>query len=225
MADLSTLLELLSARFKGGVLGDVERMKHELVDVLLDKGRIAHAYLSGNRRVRLVEHQSTLGEKNENGPHIDEYVTEDDIESVTHSIGLHRFGHDNRAGLDRQLHRISATRNLNGDIYGMTMRVGRAVTGVAEGLRDILLSSTRKSVLFIGRPGSGKTTHIRDVARLLSDYGGEIVCVIDTSNEIGRDGDVPHSCIGFARRMMVPSLDMQAKVMVECVQNHTVPRH
>jgi stage III sporulation protein SpoIIIAA len=112
-------------------------------------------------------------------------------------------------------------RNLSGDVYGVTMRVGRAVTGLAESIRDVLLDPARKSILFIGLPGSGKTTVVRDVARLLSE-SDENVCVIDTSNEIGGDGDVPHSCIGWARRMMVPSLDMQAKVMIECVQNHTV---
>ncbi|KAJ0389978.1 hypothetical protein P43SY_011652 [Pythium insidiosum] len=137
--------------------------------------------------------------------------------------GEHKIGDDNRAGIDRQLHRISVMRNKTQQIYGLTLRVGRTLRYASNMLLDLLLSPTHhdKSVLLLGRPGSGKTTLIRDIARCISETG-ENVCIIDTSNEIGGDGVVPHSCIGWARRMMVRSLDEQASVMIECVQNHTV---
>jgi stage III sporulation protein SpoIIIAA len=148
-------------------------------------------------------------------------VTAEDVAEVVRAVGGESgFGGDNRAGLEGQLHRVSAMRNTRGFIFGMTLRVGRAVRGQADALRDVLLGS-RASVLVLGTPGAGKTTLIRDIARAMAEEH-ENVCVIDTSNEIGGDGDVPHRCIGWARRMMVPTLNAQAKVMVECLQNHTV---
>ncbi|KAF1782257.1 P-loop containing nucleoside triphosphate hydrolase [Phytophthora cactorum] len=133
------------------------------------------------------------------------------------------IGDDNRAGIDRQLHRISVSAVKPTKVYGLTMRVGRALRNAACVLTDLLLSDRHadKSVLVLGHPGSGKTTLIRDVARCVSETM-ENVCIIDTSNEIGGDGLVPHECVGWARRIMVPSLEAQAGVMVECVQNHTV---
>jgi stage III sporulation protein SpoIIIAA len=131
----------------------------------------------------------------------------------------HRFGPSNRAGLDGCLHRISAMRNLSGDIYGLTFRIGRSVTGNADMMKDILLGSA-KSVLVLGVPGTGKTTIVRECCRLLASSGHN-VCVVDTTNEICGDGDVPHPSVGISRRMMVPSLAQQGNVMIECLQNHT----
>ncbi|KAH9258969.1 hypothetical protein BASA81_002589 [Batrachochytrium salamandrivorans] len=207
--DLNSLLALLPEHLKSGVLEE-EAVLNDLVDICLDKGRTALCYLSGKRRLNLG--------KSSNGV----LVTEADIACVIDKLGGEsRFGDDNRAGLERQLHRISAMRNNQQVIYGMTLRVGRYVMGLAECLCDILLGQPNKSILFVGIPGSGKTTMIRDVARLVSSTM-ENTCIIDTSNEIGGDSDVPHDCIGNARRMMVPSLNDQARVMIECVQNHTV---
>jgi stage III sporulation protein SpoIIIAA len=140
----------------------------------------------------------------------------DDVNAVLEELG--GFGSDNRAGLEQQLHRISGMRNRYGDVIGLTMRVGRHVSGNADMISDLLFGDDR-SILFLGEPGSGKTTIVREATRLLAMESN--VCIVDTSNEIAGDGDVPHPCIGLARRMMVPSLDDQADVMVECVQNHT----
>lgn len=139
-----------------------------------------------------------------------------EVDSIMKQLG--KFGTDNRAGLKGKLHRFSCMRDRNGGVIGLTIRIGRWYRGNAGTLIDILLGS-EKSVLFLGVPGSGKTTIVRETVRILADHHN--VCVVDTSNEIGGDGPVPHHCIGFARRMMVPSLDAQSRVMVECVQNHT----
>ncbi|KDO23129.1 hypothetical protein SPRG_21070 [Saprolegnia parasitica CBS 223.65] len=125
---------------------------------------------------------------------------------------------DNRAGLERQLHRISAIRNRQDNIIALTIRVGRYIEGNAGLIAD-LLAMEDKNILFLGEPGCGKTTIVREVSRQLATKYN--VCIVDTSNEIAGDGDIPHPCVGLARRMMVPSLNDQAAVMVECVQNHT----
>jgi len=143
-------------------------------------------------------------------------VQKEDIQAIFEKLG--DFGADNRAGLESQLHRISAMRNRGGEIIGLTLRVGRYIHGNADMITDILFGDSR-SILFLGEPGSGKTTIVREASRLLSEMSN--VCVVDTSNEIAGDGDVPHPCIGDARRMMVPSLKQQGNVMIECVQNHT----
>lgn len=128
------------------------------------------------------------------------------------------FGGDNRAGVAGTLHRISAIRNRKGDIVGLTCRVGRAVTGHIDMIRDIV--EVPNSLLFLGRPGVGKTTVIREMARVLSDELRKRVVIIDTSNEIGGDGDVPHPAIGGARRMQVPDPSQQHRVMIEAIENH-----
>lgn len=143
-------------------------------------------------------------------------VTMEDINYVISRVGS--FGDDNRAGIQRTLHRISAIRNRVGTIIGITCRVGRSVPGTVDFLRDIIDSG--KSVLLLGRPGVGKTTLLREAARVLADELGKRVIIVDTSNEIGGDGDIPHPGIGRARRMQVPSVARQHAVMIEAVENH-----
>ncbi|XP_078431546.1 protein SEEDLING PLASTID DEVELOPMENT 1-like isoform X2 [Wolffia australiana] len=146
----------------------------------------------------------------------DNPITLKDINHATSLVG--EFTDDNRAGISRTLHRISAIRNRKGMIVGLTCRVGRAISGSANLLRDLVEAGA--SLLLIGPPGVGKTTIIREVARILADDLKKRVMIVDTSNEIGGDGDVPHSGIGTARRMQVPNPDMQHKVLIEAVENH-----
>ncbi|XP_020587109.1 uncharacterized protein ycf45 isoform X2 [Phalaenopsis equestris] len=138
---------------------------------------------------------------------------------LRHAIGkVGEFSDDNRSGIDRSLHRVSAIRNRKKEIIGLTCRVGRAVHGSAEMVRDLI--EGKGSILVIGPPGVGKTTLIREIARVLADEHLKRVVIVDTSNEIGGDGDVPHSGIGRARRMQVPDVNMQHNVMIEAVENH-----
>ena len=141
-------------------------------------------------------------------------VTREDLEAV--AARLSPFGRDNRAGIEQTLHRISAIRNRNGKIVGLTCRVGRAVSGTLDILADIIRSG--KSICLLGRPGVGKTTMLRECARLLSEE--RRVVIVDTSNEIAGDSDVPHSGIGRARRMQVVDTAQQHAVMIEAVENH-----
>jgi stage III sporulation protein AA len=143
-------------------------------------------------------------------------VTQDDLDSVVSEIS--DFNTDNRAGIERTLHRISCLRNRKSKIIGLTCRVGRAVVGTIEIIRDLIESDD--NILFLGPPGIGKTTKLRETARVLSDDLGKRVVVVDTSNEIAGDGDIPHIGIGSARRMQVPSPDKQHSVMIEAVENH-----
>ena len=143
-------------------------------------------------------------------------ITEADIAYVVEHIGS--FGDDNRAGIERTLHRISAIRNRSGKIVGLTCRIGRAVYGTIEIIADFV--ETGKSILIMGRPGIGKTTMLREAARVLADDLGKRVVVVDTSNEIAGDGDIPHPAIGKARRMQVRTPTLQHEVMIEAVENH-----
>ena len=147
---------------------------------------------------------------------LDREVDEGDIAFVVEHIGS--FGDDNRAGIERTLHRISAIRNRGGKVVGLTCRVGRAVYGTIEIINDFVESG--KSILIMGRPGIGKTTMLREAARVLADDMGKRVVVVDTSNEIAGDGDIPHPAIGKARRMQVRTPSMQHEVMIEAVENH-----
>jgi len=146
----------------------------------------------------------------------DREVTQEDIDYVISRIGA--FGEDNRAGIPRTLHRISAIRNRTGRVIGLTCRVGRAVFGTITILRDLIESG--KSVLLLGRPGVGKTTMLRETARVLAEDLRKRVVIVDTSNEIAGDGDIPHPGIGRARRMQVPRPSEQHAVMIEAVENH-----
>lgn len=141
-------------------------------------------------------------------------VTHDDLKYVTDRIG--DFDADNRAGMERTLHRISAIRNRRGKVVGLTCRVGRAVYGTIEIIEDLVESG--QSILILGKPGVGKTTMLREAARILAQK--HRVVIVDTSNEIGGDGDVPHPAVGQARRMQVPKPSLQHEVMIEAVENH-----
>src|ERR687893_1159682 len=173
--------------------------RRDLLEVVMDLGREPEARLPG-REVVLSTHP----------------VTEEDIDYVVQRIGT--FGDDNRAGIERTLHRISAIRNREGRVVGITCRVGRAVFGTITIIRDIVESG--RSILMMGRPGVGKTTLLREAARVLADDLRKRVMIVDTSNEIGGDGDIPHPAVGRARRMQVPTPSMQHAVMIEAVENH-----
>src|SRR5689334_9094799 len=146
----------------------------------------------------------------------DSPITREDLDYVVHRVGA--FTLDNRAGIERTLHRISCIRNRRENVVGLTCRVGRAVFGTVDVLRDVIESG--KSLLILGRPGIGKTTLLRESARVLSTELTKRVIIVDTSNEIGGDGDIPHPGIGASRRMQVPRPDLQHAVMIEAVENH-----
>jgi stage III sporulation protein SpoIIIAA len=195
--DLKLLLEVMPPAVRAAV--EAHPRRDELVELVLDLGRLPEA--------RFPEGGEFL---------LEQAVTREDILYVVGRIG--RFGKDNRAGIERTLHRISAIRNRVGDAVGLTCRVGRAVFGTVDILRDVIESG--ESILLLGRPGVGKTTILREAARVLADELAKRVVVVDTSNEIAGDGDVPHPGIGRARRMQVPSPDEQHAVMIEAVENH-----
>ena len=173
--------------------------RDQLLEVVLDLGRVPEARYPG-RAVALGEAA----------------VERTDLASVLDRLGP--FGGDNRAGIERTLHRISAIRNRTGEVVGLTCRVGRAVFGTVGMVRDLLDSG--QSLLLMGRPGVGKTTALREIARVLADDLLRRVIVIDTSNEIAGDGDIPHPAIGRARRMQVARPELQHQVMIEAVENH-----
>src|SRR5437016_9229368 len=173
--------------------------RSDLLEVVMDLGRRPEA--------RFVHGEEIL---------LDREIGDADIAHVVNQIGV--FGDDNRAGIERTLHRISAIRNRAGKVVGLTCRIGRAVFGTIEIIRDIVESG--RSILLLGRPGVGKTTMLREVARVLADDLGKRVVVVDTSNEIAGDGDIPHPGIGDARRMQVRTPTEQHAVMIEAVENH-----
>jgi len=196
--DLGLLLAVLPPRVRKAIeaLGTPD----SLIEVVLDLGRAPEARLIPGRTVVLSEAATDA----------------EDLAFVARHVG--RFRHDNRAGIERTLHRISAIRNRDGGIVGLTCRIGRAVFGTLEIVRDVVLGGA--SVLLLGRPGVGKTTLLREAARVLASDAAKRVVVVDTSNEIAGDGDIAHPGIGLARRMQVASPDAQHAVMIEAVENH-----
>jgi len=194
--DLELLLSVLPNRIRTTIIETGERQA-DLIEVVMDLGRLPEA--------RFVDGEMYLG---------DQETTDADIQNVIEQIG--DFGSDNRAGIERTLHRISAIRNRKGKIIGLTCRVGRAVYGTSEIIQDIVMSN--KSILLLGRPGVGKTTLLREAARVRGESKRAVI--VDTSNEIAGDGDIPHPAIGRARRMQVPEPDLQHQVMIEAVENH-----
>ncbi|MBI4310847.1 MAG: AAA family ATPase [Chloroflexi bacterium] len=195
--DLQALLDTLPPH----VLGPLRQREDlgDLIEVVLDLGRPPEA--------RFPDSEALLDSRE---------VAEDDLQYVIQRIGA--FGDDNRAGIERTLHRFSAIRNRRGKIVGITCRVGRAVFGTIQPLEDLIRSD--KSILLLGRPGVGKTTILREAARVLADEAHKRVIVVDTSNEIAGDGDIPHPGIGRARRMQVTTPALQHNVMIEAVENH-----
>jgi stage III sporulation protein SpoIIIAA len=193
--DLEALLAVLPPAIES-VVREMGR-GDDLIEVILDLGR--------RPAVRYTDGECILSES---------VVTKDDIDYVETRVS--EFDADNRAGIERTLHRISAIRNRRGDVVGLTCRVGRAVYGTIDIIQDIIESG--QCVLLLGRPGVGKTTMLREAARVLAEQ--KRVIVVDTSNEIGGDGDVPHRAVGRARRMQVSMPTLQHEVMIEAVENH-----
>ena len=195
--DLEELIDALPSRIASWLRAREDL--HELLEVVLDLGRVPEArfpYQTVN--IDSVE------------------IADADLEYVIERLG--QFGDDNRAGITRTLHRFSAIRNRKGKVVGLTCRVGRAVFGTIQIIEDQVLSG--KSTLLLGRPGVGKTTMLREVARVLADNAHKRVIIVDTSNEIAGDGDIPHPAIGNARRMQVATPTLQHGVMIEAVENH-----
>ena len=195
--NLDQLLDILPPRIKASLelCGGLE----QLVEIVMDLGRLPEArYFDSTKYLT------------------DDPITKEDLALCVKQVG--EFGGDNRAGIERTLHRISAIRNRKGEIIGLTCRVGRAVYGTIAMIRDLV--ETGKSILLLGKPGMGKTTALREIARVLADDLNKRVVIIDSSNEIAGDGDIPHPAIGRARRMQVSQPELQHQVMIEAVENH-----
>jgi stage III sporulation protein SpoIIIAA len=195
--DMDALLAILPPQVKAHLVQQPDIS--ELLEVIIDLGRPPEA--------RFPKREMILDIKE---------ADESDIDYIVARISA--FGEDNRAGIERTLHRISAIRNRRGRVIGLTCRVGRAVFGTIKIIEDLVHSG--KSVLLLGRPGVGKTTMLREVARVLADEANKRVIIVDTSNEIAGDGDIPHPAIGHARRMQVATPSLQHAVMIEAVENH-----
>jgi len=195
--DLDALLDILPPHIRQPLCQQEDIS--DLLEVVLDLGRPPEARFP--RREIILSPQE---------------ASQEDIDYVTSRVGS--FGDDNRAGIERTLHRISAIRNRKGHIVGLSCRVGRAVYGTIKIIEDLIQSG--KSILLLGKPGIGKTTMLREAARVLADDLKKRVVIVDTSNEIAGDGDIPHPAIGHARRMQVATPTMQHAVMIEAVENH-----
>ena len=193
--DLDVLLNVLPPDIQAAL--QRANRPDKLLEVVMDLGRVPEA--------RFSDGETTLRERE---------IGQEDLDFVVERIGL--FTSDNRAGVERTLHRISCIRNRQGRIVGLTVRVGRAVYGVIDILQDIIESG--QSILLLGQPGVGKTTLLREAARVLG--ANKRVVIVDTSNEIGGDGDIPHPAIGRSRRMQVAQPALQHEVMIEAVENH-----
>ena len=197
--NLDKLLTIFPDSIRAKLDEQLESDSDNLIEVVLDLGRLPEARFSD--RVTYIRNEP---------------VTKEEIQHCIERVGM--FSSDNRAGIERTLHRISAIRNRTGDIIGLTCRIGRAIFGTIVMIRDLV--ETGQSILLLGRPGVGKTTALREIARVLADDLEKRVVIIDTSNEIAGDGDVPHPAIGRARRMQVARPELQHQVMIEAVENH-----
>nr|YP_007476226.1 Ycf45 [Diacronema lutheri]YP_009863747.1 ycf45 [Pavlova sp. NIVA-4/92]AGE93827.1 Ycf45 [Diacronema lutheri]QKE31078.1 ycf45 [Pavlova sp. NIVA-4/92] len=195
--DFENLLKVLPQFVQNSLKKDPK--VDSLIEVVLDLGRMPEARFL-DRPIFLSEH----------------LIVWKDIDFLTKRVS--KFSADNRAGIERTLHRISSIRNRENVIIGLTCRVGRAVLGVISIIRDLI--EEEESILILGKPGVGKTTAIREISRILSDEMGKRVIIIDTSNEIAGDGDIPHPAIGSARRMQVSHPELQHHIMIEAVENH-----
>lgn len=200
--DLDRLIEILPDKVKRHIT--YENMS-DVIEIVLDIGRIPEIRHSGGKIEYLGD---CLGV---------EPISDDDISYITQRV--QEFTQDNRSGIPGTLHRISAIRNRQGKIIGLTCRIGRVVTGTIACIKDFVTQG--KSILFLGPPGVGKTTKLREISRLMADEIGKRVIVVDTSNEIAGDGDYPHFAIGKARRMQVKQPEFQKDIMIEAVENHT----
>lgn len=192
-----------------------------LIEILPDKVKRHITYEKMNDVIEIVLDISRMPEVRHAGGKIDcfgvEPITEEDLSYITQKIP--DFTSDNRSGIPGTLHRISAIRNRQGRIIGLTCRIGRVVTGTIACIKDFVTQG--KSILFLGRPGVGKTTKLREISRLMADELEKRVIIVDTSNEIAGDGDSPHPAIGKARRMQVRQPQYQKDIMIEAVENHT----
>ncbi|RAI14374.1 MAG: hypothetical protein DK841_02105 [Candidatus Melainabacteria bacterium] len=196
--DLDKLVEILPDRIRR--LIDYSAME-DVIEIVLDIGRMPEIRHSNGK----IEYLGTSE------------IGYDDIDYITSRV--QEFTSDNRSGIAGTLHRISAIRNRQGKVVGLTCRIGRVVTGTISCIKDICLQG--KSILFLGKPGVGKTTKLREISRLVADELGKRVVIVDTSNEIAGDGDTPHPAVGHARRMQVRQPEFQKDVMIEAVENHT----
>lgn len=196
--DLEKLLVIMPPKVSEHL--SVDKLQ-DVIEIVLDLGRIPEIRHSGGKIDKLGS----------------ETVSEDDINYTTSH--LQEFTHDNRSGIPGTLHRISAIRNRQGKVIGLTCRIGRVVTGTIDCIKDICTQG--KSILFLGPPGVGKTTKLREISRLVADELAKRVVIVDTSNEIAGDGDVPHPAVGSARRMQVAQPELQKDIMIEAVENHT----
>ena len=195
--DLTQLLDVIPTFISGPL--EKHPRREQLVEIVLDIGRRPEA--------RFAKGTDYLSYRT---------IVWQDLDYILKRLG--KFSGDNRAGIEKTLHRISSIRNRKGNVIGLTCRVGRAIFGTVSIVRDLL--EQKKSILLLGRPGVGKTTAIREIARVLSDGMKKRVIIIDTSNEIAGDGDLPHPSIGKARRMQVSNHQNQHEVMIEAVENH-----
>ena len=195
--DLNQLLDILPPFISTPIRQHPKQ--EQLIEIVLDIGRRPEARFS--KGSSYLSYQTVVWQ---------------DLDYILKRLG--KFSGDNRAGIEKTLHRISSLRNRQGSVIGLTCRIGRAFFGTVSIIRDLL--ENNKSILLLGRPGVGKTTAIREIARVLSDGMKKRVIIIDTSNEIAGDGDLPHPSIGKARRMQVSSPQNQHQVMIEAVENH-----
>jgi stage III sporulation protein SpoIIIAA len=196
--DLDRLVEILPIKVREHI--NYQKMD-DVIEIVLDIGRRPEIRHSDGK----IEY---LGDAD---------ITYEDIECITSQV--QEFTSDNRSGIPGTLHRISAIRNRQGKVVGLTCRIGRVITGTISCIKDICLQN--KSILFLGRPGVGKTTKLREISRLVADELGKRVVIVDTSNEIAGDGDTPHPAVGHARRMQVRQPEFQKDIMIEAVENHT----